>query len=252
MEENLKNKLGFWSFIFVVIFLLIGGYYITFRFDIKKNDIKENENEKISYKINENKDYIYFENEEAIIDEDGAEVFYKDVILNIKGQESLTETLKKENKIFKKNIKYIDDEESLNKELINYNYNNIYALTFREYKIYEHENYVSLVIDDHNYSCFDLNTFIGTKSYIFDISKGILLNIKEILNIYDLEEKDIVNKVKDKLLNTQKVVDGIDLIKIDETLNDLEYSLFINEYGDLYISFLVKTSQVDYNEIMEV
>ena len=30
------------------------------------------------------------------------------------------------------------------------------------------------------------------------------------------------------------------------------YSLYINDYGKLYISYLVKTTQVDYNEVMEV
>ena len=84
MEENLKNKLGFWTFFFIVIFLAIGGYFLTDYLLKNPGESKEKNNSEItSYKIDEEKDYIYFENEEDIIDENGAEVFYKDVIIKI-------------------------------------------------------------------------------------------------------------------------------------------------------------------------
>lgn len=254
MEENFKNKLGFWMFFVIVLFLAVGGYFFTdyilnVKEEVSKNNKKE---EKINYKIDEEKDYIYFQNEKSIIDEDDVEVYYKDVIINIKGQENITEILENENKKYQGNIKYLSDMELLSEDIITYNYNNIYALTFREYKVYEYNNYVSLVIDNHNYSCFDLNSFASTKSYVFDISEGKLLTNEEVLNLYDVNMNHIINKIKEKLTNDQQVVDEVELIKIDETINDLNYSLYINEYGRLYISFLVKTTQVDYNEIMEV
>ena len=254
MEENFKNKLGFWMFFVIVLFLAIGGYFFTdyilnVKEEVSKNNKKE---EKINYKIDEEKNYIYFQNEKSIIDEDDVEVYYKDVIINIKGQENITEILENENKKYQGNIKYLSDMELLSEDIITYNYNNIYALTFREYKVYEYNDYVSLVIDNHNYSCFDLNSFASTKSYVFDISEGKLLTNEDVLNLYDVNMNHIINKIKEKLTNDQQVVDEVELIKIDETINDLNYSLYINEYGRLYISFLVKTTQVDYNEIMEV
>lgn len=254
MEENFKNKLGFWMFFIIVVFLAIGGYFFTdyilnVKEEVSKNNKKE---EKINYKIDEEKNYIYFQNEKSIIDEDDVEVYYKDVIINIKGQENITEILENENKKYQGNIKYLSDMELLSEDIITYNYNNIYALTFREYKVYEYNDYVSLVIDNHNYSCFDLNSFASTKSYVFDISEGKLLTNEDVLNLYDVNMNHIINKIKEKLTNDQQVVDEVELIKIDETINDLNYSLYINEYGRLYISFLVKTTQVDYNEIMEV
>lgn len=254
MEENFKNKLGFWTFFFIVAFLAIGGYFFTdYILNIKDDDNKnQNENEKINYKIDKDKDYVYFQNEKSIIDEDGAEVYYKDVIINIKGQENITEILENENEKYQNNIKYLSDMEFLSDELITYKYNNIYALTFREYKVYEYNDYVSLVIDDHNYSCFDLNTFIGTKSYVFNVSNGKLLTNEEILSLYDINMNHIINKIRENLISNQQVVEEVELIKIDETIDDLNYSLYINEYGRLYISFLVKTTQVDYNEVMEV
>ena len=254
MEENFKNKLGFWTFFFIVAFLAIGGYFFTdYILNNKIEDkTKDNKKEQIDYKIDKDKDFVYFTNEESIIDEDGAEVYYKDVIINIKGQENITEILEKENKIYKNNIKYLNEVELLTDEIINYNYNNIYALTFREYKLYNYNDYISLVIDDHNYSCFDLNTFIGTNSYIFNIKNGALISFEEVLDLYDVKMDTIKEKIRNHLLDGQNVVDEVELIKIDETIDNLDYSLYINEYGRLYISYLVKTTQVDYNEVMEV
>ena len=40
---------------------------------------------------------------------------------------------------------------------------------------------------------------------------------------------------------------------VEETVYGLQnYSLYINEYGRLYISFLVKSNKEDYNDSMEV
>lgn len=252
MEENFKNKLGFFTFFFVVLFLLVGGYFLT-DYLLKESSTKDNDNknEKVQdHRINKEEDYIYFINQETI--SEGAEIYYRDVVINLDSQEHLTEALEKENKIFKNNIKYLKDVELLSEELINFNFDNLYALTFRNYKVYEYDNYVSLVIEDYNYSCFDLNTFISTKSYIFDIEDASLLTKEEILDLYDTSMDTIKEKIRTYLLSTQKVVDEVELIKIDDTINNLNYSLYINEYGRLYISFLVKTTQVDYNEIMEV
>lgn len=250
MDNNFKNKFGLFTFFFIVIFLAVGGFYLTNYLLNNESTNNTLENNIIDHKIDKDKDYIYFINKETI--SEGAEIFYQDVVINLDTQTNLTETLEKENKIYKNNIKYLSDIELLSEELINYNFDNLYALTFRNYKVYEYNNYVSLVIDLHNYSCFDLNTFISTKSYIFDTSTGILLSNEDVLNIYKLNIDLIKEKIRTRLNETQQVVEDIELIKIDETINELNYSLFINEYGKLNISYLVKTTQVDYNDVMEV
>lgn len=251
MEENFKNKLGFWTFFLLVLFLAVGGYFFTnYAVNLKNDSNKDKKELVVNHKIDKDKDYIYFINGETI--SEGAEIFYQDVVINLDTQTHITEALEKENKIYKNNIKYLSDVELLSSELVNYNFDNLYALTFRNYKVYEYSDYVSLVIDTHNYSCFDLNTFISTKSYIFNVKDGSLLSNEELLKKYNLSMENILEKVRNKLNETQKLVDEVELINIEDTINNLNYSLFINEYGKLNISFLVKTTQVDYNEIMEV
>lgn len=252
MEENLKNKLGFWVFIIVVIGLSVGGYFFTKYVISDFNDKDDNSKNKVmNYKIDKSKDYIYFTNEDVISEE--AEIFYKDVVINLSTQEVLTESLKKENKIYKNTVTYIKDKPLLSDELIVYNKDGLYALNFREYKTYEFEEYVSLVIEDYNYTCFDDTTFDKVKSYVFNVENGQRLTEEEILNLYNQSMEKIKAKIRNNLVEQQTTVDEVELIKIDETLNDFDnYGLYINDYGQLYISYLVKTTQVDYNEIMEV
>lgn len=251
MEENFKNKFGLTIFILVILFLLIGGYiYTKYALnDEKKNDVKEKE---ISYKIDENEPYIYFKNEEVI--SESAEIYFKDVVINLTTQENLTKSLEGENRGYKNNIKYKDSKTNVVKEdLCNYDNDNLYMLTYREYQDYEYNNYVSLLINKFNYSCIDNSTFIGTKSYIFDTKSGRLLTEDEILTLYNLTMNEIKRNIRSTLESKQtKTEEGVELLNIDETINDLEHAFYINDYGRLYITYLVKTNDAGYNEIMEV
>lgn len=252
MEENFKNKLGFWCFVIIVLFLLIGGYFFM---NYALNDHKSQNNKKgteVSYKIDKKKDYIYFENEKVVSEK--AEIIYKDIIINLKGQEVLTETLNKTNAIYQENIQYLKDITLLDESLIKYNNDDLYALTYRKYDVYEYDNYVSLLVNDYNYSCFDLTTFNKVKGYVFNTDNGKELSEKELFALYDTNMESIKNKIREELTKDQTVNDeGIEVIKIDETINNLDnYGLYINEFGRLYISYLVKTNEVDYNKSMEV
>lgn len=244
MEENFRNKLAFITFIIIIILLLVGGNYLKNNLRFNKEDKKEIKKE-VSYKIDEVKDYFYYINEQVI--SESAEINYKDVVINIKGYEHLTERLEKENKIFKNNIKYLSDVTLLSDKLINYNNDNLYALTFRNYKNYEYNKYVSLLINEYNYSCFDLITFNKVDSYIFNVKNGELLNNEDILRIYNTNIDDIKIKINDYLISKES-----EEIDIDSTLELTNYALFINNLGKLNISFVVKTNESMYNEVMEV
>lgn len=254
MEANLKNKIGFFLFFFLVLFLGVGGYFFTDYMLQKEVCNKENKiEEKKDYRIDKNKDYIYFINSETI--SEGAEIYYQDVVINLSTQEVLTETLEKENRIYKESIKYIDDEDVyiMSEDLINYNNDNIYSLTFREYQTYSYGDYVSLIINDYNYTCFDLVTFNKSKSYVFDTTNGNVINESDLLNLYHTNIDSIKSDIREYLNSKQEIVDEEEYLKIDDTLNNFtNYALYIDNVGNLYISFLVKTSKQDYNEIMEV
>lgn len=255
MEENLKNKLGFWVFTLIVLFLAVGGYFFTdyVLININNKDETQEKEELKDYKVDKTKEYIYYKNEEVISEgTEGAEIYYKDVVINLSTQEVLNEALEKENKMYKNNIKYISQMNLISGEIINYNNDDLYALNFREYETYEFDKYVSLVINDYYYSCFDLITFDKSKSYVFNTENGKLLTEEEVLNMYNQNMEGIKEKIREKLIASQTIINEVEVIKIEDTLNMTDYALYINDYGKLYISYLVKTTQVDYNEIMEV
>ena len=253
MEERLKSKIGFLLFFLIVIFLSIGGYfYMKYSINEKKEIESKKEEERINYKIDKDKEYIYYINESTL--SEGAEIDYKDVVINLDVAKSINESLEKENKMYKENIKYISDhkDEILSDDLIVDN-DNIYSMTFRNYMNSEFGKYISLVVNEYNYSCFGASvTFNRSVSYVFNVEKNELLSDDDLLNMYSTNMDIVKEKVRNYLTSKQSIIDEIEVIKIDETIDNLEYSLFIDEYGKLSISFLVKTTQVDYNEIMEV
>ena len=171
----------------------------------------------------------------------------------MKTQETLNEALKRENKNYKETIKYISKQENLNPELVTYNYDDLYALIYRDYENYEYGKYVSLVLKDYNYSCFDLLSFYRTRSYVFNVEDGTVMSEENLLKKYNITMDEIKNLIRNELNKSQTTEDGVDLIKIDDTLNDFSnYGLYINDYGKLCITYLVKSNNLDYNLSMEV
>ena len=79
-----------------------------------------------------------------------------------------------------------------------------------------------------------------------------LLLTTDLLELYKTNLDDVKIKIRERLVSSQTIEEGIELIKVDETiaaLNDSNnYALYIDKYGNLNISFIVKTTQVDYNE----
>ena len=253
MESRLKSKLGFTLFFLIVIFLIVGGYiYMKYFINEKKLEKEQKEIEKINYKIYKEKNYIYYINESVL--SESAEIDYKDVVINLNIAKSINESLEKENNMYKENIKYISDhkDEILSDDLIVDN-DNIYSMTFRNYLNYEFGKFISLVVNEYNYSCFGGSvTYNRSITYVFNVDNNELLSDDEILNMYNINMDKIKEKVREYLNSKQSIIDEVEVIKIDETIDNLEYSLFIDDYGKLNVSFLVKTTQVDYNEIMEV
>ena len=88
------------------------------------------------------------------------------------------------------------------------------------------------------------------KGYVIDIKKGKIITNEELLNKYNLSEEDIKNKVSTKLDESQSTLeDGTEVINKEETLNNLfeNYTLYIDG-SNLYISYIVKSNFVNYND----
>lgn len=254
MKKDKSGKIGFIIFLIFIIGLILGGQYLydkTLKHDIRNKENNNSNTSNVDYRIDKTKEYFYFTNEEVISEQ--AEIYYKDIVINIKDQVHIANSLNSENKIYKENIKYIKDQEMLLEEMINYNNDGLYMLEYREYETYKYENYVSLVVKDYLYDCFDQSTIKNIKSYVFDINTGKLLTNEDIFEKFNTNIDNIKDNIRTKLTEKQEIVEEVELIKIDDTLNSFEnYGTYVNDVGNLVVTYLVKSSQIDYNDSITI
>lgn len=256
MIESKNNIIGSILFIALVLFLGIGGFFFT-KHVTKDDDTKINEVEesKITeeHKIDKEKDYIYFTDEKFISME--PDITYKDVVINLNTAETINRTLKNELNEIRNSVKYIKDNELDPTREIMYE-DEIYSASERNYETFEYKEYVSLLVKDYDFNCYDGSLLKKISSYVFNVSTGKLLLTNDLMDMYYINMDEVKISIREKLEKDQIIEEELELIKIDETINGLDnqtnYALYIDKYGDLNISYIVKTNQVDYNENMKL
>ncbi|MBE6161503.1 MAG: hypothetical protein E7158_04710 [Firmicutes bacterium] len=250
MEE--KNKAIFGCIVFLILILTIGigGYYYTFKSDKHKTS-DEHEMEVISEnKKNQDKDFVYFDNERVISKTLG--ITYKDAVINLNNTqaEAITNEIKEENGKLYNDVKKISETENDTGNEILYNTDDIYSATIREYQYYNYENYMSLVISDSMYDCFNgIYDYTNVKSYMFDTKNNERVSNVDILNKKDKTLTEVKEKIRKKL-EKDKIND--ENIMVDETIDNLNnadsYGLYIDDDGNLFIKYVVKSDNLNYND----
>lgn len=258
--ENTKNKIGIILFLIILLIFVVGGYFAMQYLSDDKNLNKDSKNnESIDLRVDKSKDYVYYENSKDIIA--GEEIVKEDVVFNFKDLTDVNNELKKENEEIFNSIKYTKDmdlpktDDKGNEISYNENDEGIYSLNYREYVDYKYSNYVSLVVEDYSYNIEKGAVPLGLKSYIVDINTGKIITEEELLTKYEITKDIIKSKVKERLENTQTLADEdtVAAIDIEETLNNLDtYAIYINKNGKLEITFVVKSSQNNYNDNVEL
>lgn len=258
MNDTKSNIVGIIVFFLLILILGVGGYFLTVYLTNEKKEKNNNTVEIVlndEHKADKSKDYIYFANEKFISME--PDITYEDVVINLNTAETINQTLKKELDVIRSSVKYISDNELDPNRTIMYDGENIYSAGERNYETYNYKEYISLIVKDYEFNCYDGSLLKNLKSYVFNILTGKLQLSNELLELYDITMDEIKNKARAELEKSQTIIEEteLELILIEDTLNNLNennYALFIDNYGDLYISFVVKTTQVDYNESIKL
>lgn len=255
MEEKNKAIVGCIVFLILILFIGIGGYIYTFKSDKHENSIIKENTITDEYKKDKNQAYIYYIEEETISDSLG--IKYQNPIINLVNSQAnaIYNEIKKENDNYKNEIKKISNTENTTGQEIVYNNDDIYSATIRNYEDYEYNNYISLIITDLNYDCFKgPNDTLNIKSYIFDVTSNERISSLDLLSKFDLTLASVKEKITDKLKEEQTIENDEEVIKIDDTIenlnNDNTYALYIDNNGKLVIKYIVKSNQIDYNESM--
>ncbi len=252
--DNSKNKLGVIFLILVLLTFIIGGYF--FMKYMVNNPSKEKKTTitevKKDVRINNKKDYIYFENSEEIIDD----VIKQDLVLNFKGLEEENSKLKAEvEEISKKEVKVTTEEipEGITCE------NDLYSFSYRNYDVTEYDKYVSVVIIDYDYNCVSGAVPTNIKSYVINKEEGKIVSNEELYTLFSMTDDKVIEGVTKRLNDTQ-VLDGDEsVIDVDTTINNVKNSAFgtnkaltISKNGKLVINFIVNSNKINYNDSIEL
>ena len=148
------------AFIIFILILAIGGFFLTKYLTTDEKETSKIKNGEMlgdEHKIDKSKDYIYFENEKIISSE--PDITYKDVVINLDIAQSINNTLKNEMNNIRNSVKYISDNELDPAREVLYDDENIYSALERNFEIYNFKEYISLVIKDYDFNCYDGSLF---------------------------------------------------------------------------------------------
>lgn len=243
--ESKKNKISFAIFIITLLIFAVGGYFAMRYFSLDKTENVEKPPviKKTDYRIDTSKDYIYFENVKRVIAKE--EIDFQDVVINLECASDINNALKNEENNYRNSIKYIKDNE-VEDELKDVNDEGIYSLSYREYYNYTYKDYISLVLIDFDYDIANLSAPKSIKSYLFNKQENNMIEESELLQMYNTSLDKIKDKIKTKLSAEQVVEDDMEVIKIEDTLSNFDYSLYINKIGKLEISYIVRSTKQNY------
>ena len=158
-------------------------------------------------KVDENKDYVYFNNYKEVLVE-GETYVYKYPVVNIVSEEVDNLNLELKNYVIKsyKNAGIYEG--------------NLNSGTIIDYDTYVTEKYISIVQKYYYY----IDGMIGeeeSKVYVLSLNSGKLVNNEYLLKDYDLTEKELLDKARDKV-----VTDDIEFAIMNMKNNG--YELYVN------------------------
>ncbi|MCM1052858.1 MAG: hypothetical protein NC483_02640 [Ruminococcus sp.] len=250
-----RGKIYALIFVLFIIFLALGGFFLTNYLTKSSKDKDSNIEEKVpeekSLKILDNEEYIYFEDEE--IKSESLDISFKKIKININSKEAggIETKLNDEMDTLEENLKKISDmeiEDGEQEEIV-YKEDDIYSAEYINYTRYFYKDYASILIDKYSFDCFSGSKYLTSSSYTFDTSTGKIITNDEILDIYSTNMTKIKMEVQEKLAKKED-----EEIDIANTLNNLDnsdnYAIYINKSGYLTLSYLVKSTKNDYNDVI--
>lgn len=252
--DSTRNKIGVISLIIIIILFVVGGFFLMqYMVDKSKTSTgSKKEEKKEDYRIDATKDYVYFGLEEEIIHD----VLKQDVTINFKGFESINETLKNELVELSKEVKTTEGMELPEETVCE---NDLYSFKHRDYTYTKFGDYISLLIVDYNYNCETGSVPEKMKSYIIKKSTGKVMTTDELKQEFKVTDEAIINAVKKKLNDTQTLLENKDIIEVDATVNSFNSGSYntnkaisVSKTGKLVINFIVKSSEINYNDSIEI
>ena len=259
--EKTRNIIGAIILLIIILTVSVGGYFLMmYMTGENKNTPTKNtvKNKEKDVRIDNTKDYLYYENSEEFLEE--ADIEKQDVVLNFTSQKDLNSSLHQELENLYNKVTYIKDNNIPKGTEYIENEKGIYSVMYRDYIDNSYGDYVSLVVLDFKFDVINSSVINNIKGYVIKKSTGELLTPEELLEIFNVTESNIIEKVKKRLNDSQVLEDGLMIIDIDGTIKSIKENdyykgvktLSINRNGKLALNFIVKTNEINYNDSVEL
>lgn len=257
MQEEGSNYLGFGLFFFIIVLIIAGCSILLFLNVRSKNQEKRvSEDNEVTIsdknKVDKKENFIYFTDEEILSEE--LNLSYKTPIINLKSEsaKNINEEIKNYVNATKGTLQNGSSDACQYNET-----SNILKTNFLEYATYTFQEFATLLIRESEYTCESgFSSTSKVKSYTFDVLSGERLSFQALITKYGTTLTNVLEMVRNHLNEEQTIVDETPNILIEETIGTLKeqetYVLYIDEFGDLILNYVVKTNSVDYNDTIVV
>ncbi len=243
-----KNKAAFITFIIFLLFLIVGGYFATSYFSNnleKKENNEEKEFEDI--RIDTSKDYFVINFEKELIAEN--EIVSSKIEINFGSYEYIEDSINNLIDEYNSSIVYESSVELEENTVVNSNSEGIYSLNYIDFETINFGDNLTLIVKKYSYDIVNHVKAIGFEVYSFDKTTGDLINEEDFENKHNKTDQEIKNLIEENLKSDNEL-SGI--INVEETINNLEYSVYMNENGKVEVLYLVKSTKQDYYDKLEI
>ena len=258
MREESNAYLGFGCFFLFILGIVIVGSLLLYQSKKEKLEgqtfYEEQDVKHENKKVDQTKDFIYYEEEEVISQELSFVYKYPVVNLNSEDARKVTAIIKDLVDQKKASLLRIDAKPE---DVSCTTSTDIYQAEIVDFGVFSYENYITLVVYVSPYSCESgLSTIVEMQSYIFDVTTGELVSNEELLKKYRTTLAEVKLLIREDLMENQTYVEGIPYILIDETITSFKENvntiLYMDESGELVMKYVVKTNGVDYNDTISI
>lgn len=244
MRDEKANYIGFILFFLSIVLIVVVGSVTLY--SVRNNEINKKKivNDEVvvtdKLKKDKNKDFIYYSDREEINKD--LNIYYTYPIINIDSS-----TANNLNNILKNNALEAKNNITKNEE------GNIIEAKTYEYTNYIYQEYLSILVNKSLYKD-EKTTLQEINSYTINLITGEEVTYEELLKEFGFTYTEVIDLIKENLEANQTYDGEVANIKIDETINLLKdnntYNIYINENGKLTVKYIVKTNNIDYNDII--
>lgn len=234
--------------IFAIIVLLLGAYVIYDQFIKEKKYSEDVYTSHFEMKEDESQKFIYFTNETEIMRGlvDKKKYVTKDIVINIKtdDMQNLEKKLNDQRKEFELNYEYVDSEvmnvQNCYQNFSTYNTDteNLKSFTYREYEIYESEDFITIMVIDNNIVLCGDNNKTTITNYIIAKETGELMKEDFILDKFNADKRKLVHNSLVGLVDDKVEERTARAIKaIEDPINDNMLSYVFTEGNCIGVRF---------------